>query len=267
MEFHKDKQRYFEWQRDNAAEYVIPFIEEGVPVEPGMHVLEVGCAEGGVLMAFLEKGCSGVGVELSKSRAEQAREFLKDYIEAGKARVIGQNIYEEEFQTEFEGKFDLIIFKDVIEHIHDQEKLLSYIHSFLKPGGHIYFGFPPWAMPFGGHQQIAKSKLGKMPYYHLLPRFMYRGLLKMYGESQGTVDELMDIYTTRISLERFQRILKRTNYRIVKKQLYLVNPIYKWKFKMKPRKQNKIVGSIPWVRNFVTTCGYYLVAHARQDAV
>lgn len=246
-------------QRENAANYVIPFIEEAFPLGEGMDVLEIGCAEGGVLLAFLEKGCNGVGVELSEHRAELAAGYLQEYIDKGQAQVISKNIYDPSFEKEFRGKFDLIVLKDVIEHIPDQEKIMAYMKTYLKPGGHIFFGFPPWMMPFGGHQQICDTKIGKMPYYHLLPRGAYKWLLKRFGESDQKIVELLEIWDTGISLERFERIAKSTQYTTANKQLYLVNPIYKYKFKLKPRKQAGFIGAIPWFRNFVTTCGYYLL--------
>lgn len=259
LDFHSNKTYYFQMQRDNAADYVIPFIEKTFQLKEGMKVLEIGCAEGGVLLAFLEKGMHGVGVELSESRAKQAAEFLQPYIEKGQAQIFSKNIYDKSFEEMFRGQFDLIVLKDVIEHIHGQPKLMEFMKTYLKPNGKIFFGFPPWQMPFGGHQQVSSSKLGKMPWLHLFPRAIYRGCLKLFGESKETIAELMDIYTTRISLERFERITKETGYQITSKQLYLINPIYKYKFKLKPRKQFKLLGAIPWLRNFWTTCGYYLI--------
>jgi SAM-dependent methyltransferase len=259
IHFHSNKELYFQMQRENAAEYVIPFVEQVFPLQPGMRVLEIGCAEGGVLLAFLERGCKGVGVELSDSRAKQASEFLKVQIAAGDCRIISKNIYDPSFETEFRGQFDLIVLKDVIEHIPDQQKLMGFMKTYLKPGGHIYFGFPPWQMPFGCHQQICRTKLGKMPWLHLLPRGLYRWTLRRLGESEPTIKELLDCHDTGISLERFERIVRNTDYRISNKLLYLVNPIYKYKFKLKPRKQLGILAAIPWVRNFWTTCGYYLI--------
>ncbi len=259
IHFHSNKELYFQMQRENAAEFVIPFVEQELTIGEGRHVLEVGCAEGGVLLAFLERGCTGVGVELSESRAQQASEFLQEYVANGKARILSKNIYDPAFETEFQGQFDLIVLKDVIEHIHDQQKLMGFMKTYLKPGGQIFFGFPPWQMPFGGHQQICKSKAGKAPWMHLLPRGLYRVWLKLWGEGQPTIDELMDVYTTGISLERFERIVRATDYRISNKRLYLINPIYKYKFKLKPRKQIGLIAAIPWVRNFWTTCGYYLI--------
>ena len=259
LDFHGDKDRYFRMQRDNAAEYVIPFIEEVKRVEPGMRVLEIGCAEGGVLQAFLEKGCEGIGVELQPSRAKQAGEFLKEHVDAGNSRIICKNIYDAGFQEEFKGYFDLIILKDVIEHIPKQEEVMPRIKALLRPGGHVFFGFPPWMMPFGGHQQIARTKIAKAPYYHLLPRGLYKWLLKRFGESDQTIKELLEIWDTGISLERFERIARDTGYSFDNKQLYLINPIYKFKFNKRPRKQARFIAAIPWLRNYVTTCAYYLL--------
>ena len=177
FQFHKDKDTYIKYQQENAEKYVIPFIEEIFPLKKGMHVMEIGCAEGGVLKAFLDRGCIGTGVELSKSRTQRAEIVLEDYIKKGQAKLVNKDIYDVNIETEMPHLFDLIILKDVIEHIHDQDKVLSRLRDFLKPNGHIFFGFPPWQMPFGGHQQIASKKwLSILPYYHLLPMPLYRFL-------------------------------------------------------------------------------------------
>lgn len=260
FEFHNDKETYFRYQTENAEKYVIPFIQERFPLREGDRVLEIGCAEGGVLKAFMDMGCHGTGVELVDFRYQDAKQFLKDYLEAGKCELYSRNIYDETFQKEFKGRFDLIILKDVIEHIHDQKKLMGILKGYLSPKGHIYFGFPPWMMPFGGHQQIAHSKLlSKLPYYHLLPMPLYKGMLRAGGEDEKTVADLEEIKETGISLERFERIVKQTNYSVENKRLYFINPIYEYKFGLKPRLKIPLLGDIPWLRNFVTTCGYYLI--------
>jgi len=259
--FHKNKSLYFEHQHSNASKYVIPFIEETIPMRAGVRVMEIGCAEGGVLKAFADKGCHCTGVELVQSRVELAREFLKEDIKSGKVTLFEKNIYDIDADKELNGKFDLIVMKDVIEHIHDQQKLLDQLHAFLNPGGHIFFGFPPWYMPFGGHQQICKSKIGsKLPYYHLLPGFLYPAMLRLFGEDKQTVAVLLEIKETGISIERFERIVKQTGYTVSRRTLYLVNPIYELKFGWKPRLQARWMASMPFIRNFFTTCGYYLVS-------
>lgn len=260
FEFHKDKETYIKYQQENAEKYVIPFIEDVIPLKEGMHVMEIGCAEGGVLKAFLERGCIGTGVELSESRTKRAEIVLADEIKKGQAKLVNKDIYDVDIEKEMPHRFDLIVLKDVIEHIHDQNKVLAKLRDFLKPGGYIFFGFPPWYMPFGGHQQIASKKwLSILPYYHLLPMSLYKGFLKLFKEKPKTIDDLVEIKETGISIERFERLIKKNNYSIPKRTFYLINPIYKYKFNLEPRKQLGLISGIPYLRNFLTTCMYYLV--------
>lgn len=260
FDFHKDKQTYIKYQHDNAVQYVIPFIERKLKLKEGMEVMEIGCAEGGVLKAFIERGCKGTGVELMPARYEMAKQLLADEIEKGKAEIIHKNIYDLDADSGYQARYDLIILKDVIEHIHDQDKVLAYLRLFLKKGGHIFFGFPPWQMPFGGHQQIAKSKiLSRLPYYHLLPMSLYKGILKSLGEKERTVEDLAEIKETGISIERFEKLIKKNAYTIQEKEFYLINPIYKYKFNLSAKRQYPWLSAIPYFRNFLTTCVYYLV--------
>lgn len=256
FEFHADRNRYFEIQLLNARQHVLPFIERFGPIRPGMRVLEIGCGEGGVLKAFLERGCLGVGVELDASRVADANRFLGSEIAAGSLRIVSKDIYQVDVDTDLQGAFDLIILKDVIEHIHDQPKLIGWMKKYLKPTGAIFFGFPPWQMPFGGHQQICRSKISRLPYIHLLPKSIYRAILRWRKEP---VDDLMEIRDTRLSIERFERICKAQGYQLVQAEHYLLNPIYEWKFGWKARRQFSFVRAIPYLRNYLTTCVYYLI--------
>jgi 2-polyprenyl-3-methyl-5-hydroxy-6-metoxy-1,4-benzoquinol methylase len=256
FDFHTDKKRYFEIQLENAEEYVIPFIEEKFTIQRGARVLEIGCGEGGVLSAFIKRECIGVGVELHEIRLQLASQILKNEIEEKKITFIAKDIYKVRVE-ELGGKFDVIIMKDVIEHIHDQKKLLLRLQDLLFPQGVIFFGFPPWQMPFGGHQQMCKSKLlSKLPYYHLLPKKIYKWVLLNFNEP---TEDLLEIKDTGISIERFEKIVNETNYRVINKEHYLINPIYKYKFGWRARKQFSLVKKIPYLRNFFTTCVYYLI--------
>lgn len=257
FDFHADRKRYFDMQYFNARDYVLPFIEKVFPIEKGMRVLEIGAGEGGVLRAFLDRGCQGVGVELDPIRVEWACGLLWEPIGRGQLHFVDKDIYKTDLIQDLKGPFHIIILKDVIEHIHDQPRLMRYMQKWLVPGGVIFFGFPPWQMPFGGHQQMARSFVAKLPYVHLLPRFLYKALLQINREP---VEELLEIRDTRISIERFQRICNEQGYAILSKLYYLINPIYQWKFGWKPRLQLRLLTKIPYLRNFLTTCVYYLIS-------
>jgi SAM-dependent methyltransferase len=256
FDFHQDRKRYFQIQYENAVAHVLPFIEHSFLIKSQMRVLEIGAGEGGVLRAFTERGCKAVGVELDPLRVEWACGFLWEEIGRGQLFYVEKDIYKTDLINELKGGFDIILLKDVIEHIHDQPKLFRLLHTLLNPGGVIFFGFPPWQMPFGGHQQIAHSFLSRLPYIHLLPRPLYKGLLKLNNEP---VDELLEIRQTRISIEKFESICYDTGYQILHQLHFLINPIYQWKFGYKVRKQFTWLSKIPWFRNYFTTCVYYLI--------
>lgn len=257
FEFHADRKRYFEIQVQNAKAYVLPFIQQVKSIEKGMRVLEIGCGEAGVLKPFLDLGCIAVGVEFDVVRLELPKLLMAEEIKNGKLSFIGKDIYDVDVENELGGKFDIIILKDVVEHIHNQSKLINELKRFLNNDGCIFFGFPPWQMPFGGHQQLNKNKiLSALPYYHLLPKNLYKWVIKM---GKGPVEDLMEIRDTSISIEQFENISINAGYQIINKQHYFINPIYQYKFGVKALKQNKFISKIPWLRNFVTTCVYYLI--------
>ncbi len=258
-DFHKDKKRYFDWQYYTSRDYILPFVQPFLPKEKSLDVLEIGCGEAGVLKAFTELGHNCLGIELMEGRLELARTFLKEEMEKGLIRFINKNIYDIDVQKDIGHQFDLIILKDVIEHIPQQEIFIQQLLAFLQPGAVVFFGFPPWYMPFGGHQQLCRSKyLSKLPYFHLLPMPVYKSILKNFKEPKSVVKDLEEIKETGISIERFEKIAKQ-KYNILERRFYLFNPIYKYKFKLEPREQLGIIQPLPYFRNFLTTCAYYLI--------
>ena len=171
---HLDPNVRFAQQVDNARAYVLPFINRAIPVHQEMNLLDIGCGDGGVLLPFLEMGCKATGIELDVEKSNHARNFLAEFIQTGQAEIINLNIYEEAALQDYREKFDIILLKDVIEHIPDQSRFIPYMKQFLKPGGMVYFGFPPWQMPHGGHQQVCRNRfLSVLPYFHLLPAVLY----------------------------------------------------------------------------------------------
>lgn len=259
-EYHKDKKRYVALTHRVTDQYVIPFIESVKALQAPLHVLEIGSGEGGVIQAFVEKGHHGLGIELSPSRVALAKEFHDDWIRKGKLDFWSKNIYDIRPDQDFEELFDVIVMKDVIEHIPDQEKFIPWLKQFLKPGGVIFFGFPPWQMPFGGHQQMLENKwLSKMPYIHLLPWTLYRKVLSWGGEREVKIIGQQEIWDTGISIERFKRIVAGNGMTILAEKYWLINPVYESKFNLKPRVQLPLITRMPWVRNFLTTAVYFLV--------
>lgn len=259
-DYHSDKRRYFEMQYLTARDFIIPMLEQIKPLVKDQNVLEIGCAEAGVLKAFAERGLICSGLDLSPSRIETAKLFHKEALEQGRILFNSMNVYDVADPTELGGPFDIIVLKDVIEHIPGQEVFIPVLKRFLKPEGILFFGFPPWQMPFGGHQQMASSKiLSKLPWIHLLPGFLYKLILKWGGQDEATLQELIEIKETGISIERFEKIIKSEDFIILESCFFFTNPIYKFKFGLPVRKVFSSLNRIPFLRNFYTTAAYYFI--------
>jgi len=258
QERHQNRQQYFKEQGITTKKYVIPFIEPFKPISSTTRVLEIGCGEGGNMAPFVELGCEVVGVDINEAKLKLAKEYFVPIKHNENLKLVFENIYN--LTIEDIGRFDLIIMRDVIEHIPDQEIFLAYVKQFFKPNGMLFMGFPPWYMPFGGHQQVLHSKLlSKLPYFHILPKPIYRLILKSFGTTDTVIESRMDIKDTGITIERLDEILKKEQYKVKVKQLFLINPNYETKFGLKPRKQLSVFSAIPFIRNFITTCCYFLV--------
>ncbi len=243
-----------------TEEHIIPFIEETMPIVAGMRVLEIGCGEAGALKAFLDRGCICTGIELEESRMVLAQEFLANELAEGRVDFLNRDIYLVDPERDLGTLYDLVILKDVIEHIPDQARFMPQLLRFLKKGGKVFFAFPPWMMPYGGHQQVLPGKwASKLPFTHLLPGSLYPGVLRLLGTNDSGIATMEEIRSTGISIERFERISINTGFRIDSKRYYLFNPIYEHKFGIKPRRQLNLLGKIPVVRNFFTMGVYYLV--------
>ena len=249
FDFHKDRDKYFYIQKENAKKYILPFIEIKKKINPEMRILEVGCRDGGVLFPFLEKGCHITGIDLSKTMLSKAIYQYSKYINEGRAKFIAADIHDFDANND---QFDIIILKDVIEHVYDHHRLIKILGKLLNDDGVIYFGYPPWQNPFGGHQQASDHKiLSKLPYFHLLPGFLYFGIFKIFKDKK--LQFLKATKETRITIEGFRKLIKRKGLCIKAEKMYLINPIYEKKFGWRPIEQFNLIKNIPYLRNYFTT--------------
>ena len=256
QERHVNREQYFMELGNTSREYYIDYLLKHFDLNKGTKVLEIGCGDGGNLLPFAEVGCQITGIDRSEARIFQAKatfqslgfksDFIAiDFLDFGNCKR--------------EERYDIILIHDVIEHIAQKDKFIKHVKGFLAPGGIVFWRFPAWQMPFGGHQQICKHKVcSKLPFIHLLPNPLYRRLLTSFGESQPTIDELMDIKSCRTTIEKFEKLIKLNEYTIVDRCLWFINPHYKQKFNLNPRKLSKLIVPVRYIRNFFTTSCYYL---------
>lgn len=255
---HTDRELYFREQIYTTQTYVIPYISRFVAITPQTRVLEIGCGEGGNLTPFLDKGCECVGVDLMEWKIELGNKIFSDHPNHEKVKLIYEDIYN--LTSQDIGLFDLVFLRDTIEHIPNQRRFMGVLKQFLKPEGRIFFAFPPWPMPFGGHQQTCRTRLASsIPFYHLLPVSLYTGMLKWFGENPRTIEGLKQIKETGIWIEQFKRYARESGYRVVYETCYFINPNYQIKFGLKPRKLF-LLDKIPYIRDFFTTVYYCMLS-------
>lgn len=253
---HNDRYRYFKEEAATAEKYFIPYISRFAAVE-GSKVLEAGCGEGGNLLPFARMGCSVTGVDVSELRISQASDFFSREGIGGK--FVCADILDYDAGDR---RFDIIILHDVIEHVACKSALLARLRRLLVPGGVVFVAFPAWMMPFGGHQQIARSRVvSHAPFVHLLPSGWYRRLLVMSGEDGFTVNELMSIRKTRQTVEGFDRLARGADFKVQDRQLWLVNPHYYIKFGLRPVRLCRLLSGIPYIRNFMATSCFYMLSN------
>jgi len=268
QERHTNREIYFNELARTSELFFMPYIENFKRIDNGCRVLEIGCGDGGNLLPFAKRGCRTLGVDISEGRIDDARNFFAINNAAGE--FIASDIFKlnERQKSSFSRAFDVIICHDVIEHISDKRCFLSLLPRFLADDGVAFISFPAWQMPFGGHQQICRSKIvSHLPFVHLLSTALYRSFLKVAGESKERINELLEIKRTRTPIELFERSVAATpTLAIANRTLWLINPHYETKFGLRPRRLPRLIARLPYVCNFFTTsCFYILKCHGAKQ--
>lgn len=223
-------EKHFYEQREFTKKYLLPYFQKNIPNFHKMKVLEVGCAEGGLLEVFLELGMEAAGIELDEKRVETARKKNPNL-----NIVVGDITDTELLKTisakfDISKKFDLIIMREVIEHIKNKRAAFDNLDKLLNDGGYLFVSFPPKYSPFAGHQQIGKSFLKMIPYLHLFPKILLKPVANYLNEKEDYIEEIKYHFSTGCTIKEFEMLSMIHNFQYVKKELFLFRPIYSIRF-------------------------------------
>ena len=105
-QFNNWKEYYHQYQHDLASDYYIPFLNDNNVYINAKNILEIGCGNGGFIGAFSDHSNRCVGFDLKDLDWEN--ESVKYH---------NLNVFDKNIREKIESKFDLIILRDVIEHI------------------------------------------------------------------------------------------------------------------------------------------------------
>ena len=155
---------------------------------------------------------------------------------------------------------DLIILRDVIEHIPISEKLffLQKVKQFAKPDTNLLITFPPYYSPFGLHQQVfCKSILKYIPYLSILPKSILKLILLAFRENQNTLEKLLETKECRMTISNFIKLYKKLELEETSSLFFTVRPSHTLRYGFKTR--NSYLGNIPILRElFVTGASFTL---------
>ncbi|MCX7606415.1 MAG: class I SAM-dependent methyltransferase [Bacteroidia bacterium] len=225
-ELHPVVRHYWNHQFRLGWEVLVPFLSKERAFRPGMAVAEIGCAEGGVLMAFAVAGAlNPVGTDIDPVRLQEGEKIATHL---GLPVVFTHHDILQDFLPEnWVSAFDLVVLRDVIEHLENTAEALRRIHQLLKPGGHVFFSFPPYPSPYGGHQHALLNFWGKLPYIHLLPEHLFEKMAASGWEAGRA--EIFRLRKIRLSLPHIPSIAKQTGFEIVREKHYLLRPVFRYR--------------------------------------
>ncbi len=253
------EEHYRDYQSKLATRYLIPTLQDWGVRFDGSTVLEVGCGDGGCGAALSHHGSHVVMMDIEERRVATAERLnLKEGIDA---KMFVGDILDAEGDVYREGPFDLVMFRDVMEHLAEPERALEIVRTHLTREGRVFVVFPPYYSPYGAHQQILPRKTfafipyNKLPYLQLLPRAWFRSFVRGDTEAHREVERLSRI---RLTLSKFERHVQAAGFRVLRKRLYLSRPSFALRYRA-PVIRASFLGRIPFLNEAVVTAAYYLL--------
>ncbi len=235
-------EKHFHEQREFAQRYLVPYLATHVPDLHRARVLEVGCGEAGFLDVLHSLKIHAVGLELSPARVALARSknpalqvVVGDITDPGCVEAVG-------------GNFDLVVMRDVLEHVPDRPATLRNLARLLKSRGYLYVSFPPKYSPFAGHQQVGRSVLRLVPFLHLLPAPAVRLLGRLLGEAEYQVQNIILNRHHGLTIGAFERLCRQHGFTLMVRELFLTRPVYRVRFGLPSIR----LPNLPFVREFLT---------------
>jgi ubiquinone/menaquinone biosynthesis C-methylase UbiE len=204
-----DPSNFDTWKNLYVSEYarghhVVATIRKYLPgfAIAGADVLDIGCGDAGVPIAFAEAGARAAGIEPHEPSVQRGLVRVREH---GVSVDLRQGVAEALPYPD--ASFDLVLLDNVLEHVRDQAVTLSEVRRVLKPEGILYLVTP---------KPLALYSLWNDPHYDLaglvlLPRRLQIWYFeKVRGGGEGTYD--VGTIPTRW---RLRRLLERAGFETV----------------------------------------------------
>ncbi|MFN3782155.1 MAG: class I SAM-dependent methyltransferase, partial [Candidatus Kapaibacteriota bacterium] len=121
---------YWEYQYKLGKEYIVPHLQHLGFSPKGKSVCEIGSAEGGVLFAIKESGAMNcLATDIAQSRLDAGELIAKNF--GYSINFVNHNIIEDKIPSNWLNCFDLVILRDVIEHLDDARMALTNLKKIM----------------------------------------------------------------------------------------------------------------------------------------
>ena len=244
------KSYYFNYQKLLAQSFYIPLlIKNKIFINDETKVLDIGCGDAGFLSAFSDHSNNCDGVEI--------RDF--GWAENENPKIIVGDITSIKIKESLSVKYDVLILRDVIEHIllTEKEDFLNSIMNYMDENSKMLITFPPFYSPFGLHQQaFLKSPLKVIPFLGWLPKVVIQLILKITNQYNKWSD-LEEIKDSKMTIHNFKKLVEKCGLKICYHERYLVRPSHEIRYGVKLRKLNWM--KIPIFEEvFISGCTFIL---------
>jgi SAM-dependent methyltransferase len=252
-------EQYRRYQAELASRYLIPVLQAWDVPLTGARLLEAGSGNGGCAAQFQRAGCRVTAVDIDQRLVDSA--IALNAAEGVTVPTYTGDVCRPDCPGLDDGPFDIILLRDVVEHLEDLVGALENLSGRLSDTGVLFIVFPPYYSAYGAHQQILPRKqigflpYSKLPFIHLLPDGWFSAITR--GDTSAH-DEVARLRGIRLTMRKFERGVERAGLTVKHTRSYLTRPTHKLRYGV-PVIGAGFLRRIPLVRELLITACYCLL--------
>jgi len=236
----KKLEEIFETQdfiKDEIVRYTNYYFSEFISSKK-LIVLDVGCSLGSLSFAFKDIADFVLGIDIEKEAIECAN-LYRAYKNYTNIEFIVDDAITFEKTKKLNKKFNLILLKDILEHIKNKENLkfsIKNLTELMQDETIVFIEVPNYIFPFEPHLKI--------PILPLLPKRLLKVEAKLLRKIKNPVDENFVEYLNIVSPFYIEKALKKFGFRCF-------NPVEDIKLKEIFSGKRKLSNRFRFAENFV----------------